>query len=56
MGSLEFGLNFKPTQNSVFAPGGSYHVVDYNSTTGAVFRQRTSQGYADNRYVAMLSA
>ena len=31
--------------------GGSFHVVDYNSTTGAVIRQRTSQGYADNRLV-----
>lgn len=43
-------------QANPFASGGSYHVVDYNSTTGAVFRQRTSQGYADNRYITMLSA
>ena len=26
----------------------SYHVVDYNSTTGAVISRHTSQGYADN--------
>ncbi|KAF8520149.1 glycoside hydrolase family 88 protein [Hysterangium stoloniferum] len=32
-----------------FRPDGStFHVVDYNSTTGAVFRRRTAQGYADN--------
>ncbi|KAI0345210.1 glycoside hydrolase family 88 protein [Trametopsis cervina] len=34
--------------NHLRPDGSSYHVVDYNSTTGAVIRQRTSQGYADN--------
>ncbi|KAI0806900.1 d-4,5 unsaturated-glucuronyl hydrolase-like protein [Fomes fomentarius] len=38
----------KTMQNHVRPDGGSYHVVDYNSTTGAVIRRRTSQGYADN--------
>ncbi|KAI9056950.1 glycoside hydrolase family 88 protein [Trametes sanguinea] len=37
----------KTMVNHIRADGGSYHVVDYNSTTGAVIRQRTSQGYAD---------
>lgn len=27
----------------------TYHVVNYNRTTGAVVWQRTAQGYADNR-------
>ena len=31
--------------------GSSYHVVEYNSTTGDVIKQRTAQGYADNRFV-----
>jgi len=31
-----------------FRPDGStFHVVEYNSTTGVVIRRRTSQGYAD---------
>ncbi|KAI0668478.1 d-4,5 unsaturated-glucuronyl hydrolase-like protein [Trametes maxima] len=38
----------KTMVNHVREDGGSFHVVDYNSTTGAVIRQRTSQGYADN--------
>ncbi|EIW60767.1 d-4,5 unsaturated-glucuronyl hydrolase-like protein [Trametes versicolor FP-101664 SS1] len=38
----------KTMVNHIRADGGSFHVVDYNSTTGAVIRQRTSQGYADN--------
>ncbi|KAI0373266.1 d-4,5 unsaturated-glucuronyl hydrolase-like protein [Pilatotrama ljubarskyi] len=38
----------KTMVNHIRANGGSFHVVDYNSTTGAVIRQRTSQGYADN--------
>lgn len=28
--------------------GSSFHVVEYNSTTGDVIDRRTSQGYADN--------
>ena len=28
--------------------GSSYHVVEYNSTTGKVIRRRTAQGYANN--------
>ncbi|KAF8590459.1 glycoside hydrolase family 88 protein [Ramaria rubella] len=32
-----------------FRPDGStFHVVEYNSTTGIVIRRRTAQGYADN--------
>jgi len=32
-----------------FRPDGStFHVVEYNSTTGVVIRRRTSQGFADN--------
>ncbi|KAI0781386.1 d-4,5 unsaturated-glucuronyl hydrolase-like protein [Trametes elegans] len=38
----------KTMVNHIRPDGGSFHVVDYNSTTGAVIRQRTSQGYADN--------
>ena len=30
--------------------GSSFHVVEYNETTGEVIKQRTAQGYADNRY------
>lgn len=29
--------------------GGTWHVVEYNSTTGSVIRKVTAQGYADNR-------
>ena len=28
--------------------GSSYHVVEYNQTTGKVIRRRTAQGYANN--------
>ncbi|KZV68058.1 glycoside hydrolase family 88 protein [Peniophora sp. CONT] len=38
----------KTIVNHVREDGSSFHVVDYNSTTGEVIRQRTSQGYADN--------
>ncbi|RPD59197.1 d-4,5 unsaturated-glucuronyl hydrolase-like protein [Lentinus tigrinus ALCF2SS1-7] len=38
----------KTMVNHIRPDGGSFHVVDYNSTTDAVIRQRTSQGYADN--------
>ncbi|KAI8999050.1 d-4,5 unsaturated-glucuronyl hydrolase-like protein [Trametes punicea] len=38
----------KTMVNHIRPDGGSFHVVDYNSTTGAVIRRRTSQGYADN--------
>ncbi|CAL1703456.1 unnamed protein product [Somion occarium] len=34
--------------NHLRPDGSSFHVVDYNSTTGAVIDQRTSQGFADN--------
>ncbi|KAI0311501.1 d-4,5 unsaturated-glucuronyl hydrolase-like protein [Amylostereum chailletii] len=37
----------KTMVNHLRPDGSSYHVVDYNSTTGVVFDQRTSQGYAD---------
>lgn len=32
--------------------GSSFHVVEYNETTGEVIRQGTAQGYADNRSVS----
>ncbi|TDL27624.1 d-4,5 unsaturated-glucuronyl hydrolase-like protein [Rickenella mellea] len=38
----------KTIANHIRADGSSFHVVEYNSTTGAVIRRRTSQGYADN--------
>ncbi|GJF00581.1 glycoside hydrolase family 88 protein [Phanerochaete sordida] len=34
--------------NHVRPDGSSFHVVDYNSTTGDVISRHTSQGYADN--------
>jgi hypothetical protein len=34
--------------------GSSFHVVDYNSTTGVVIRRHTAQGYADNRYAFLV--
>ncbi|MDQ3098132.1 MAG: glycoside hydrolase family 88 protein [bacterium] len=37
----------KTAQNHVRPDGGTYHVVDYNQTTGAVIRQYTHQGYSD---------
>ena len=33
--------------NHYRADGSSYHVIDYNPTTGAVTKKRTHQGYAD---------
>ncbi|KAI0637431.1 d-4,5 unsaturated-glucuronyl hydrolase-like protein [Trametes polyzona] len=38
----------KTMVNHIRPDGGSYHVVDYNSTTGAVIHQRTSQGFSDS--------
>ncbi|EPQ58555.1 d-4,5 unsaturated-glucuronyl hydrolase-like protein [Gloeophyllum trabeum ATCC 11539] len=38
----------KTAQNHIRPDGSSYHVVEYNSTTGDVIRRRTAQGYADN--------
>ncbi|PAV23320.1 glycoside hydrolase family 88 [Pyrrhoderma noxium] len=35
-------------ENHVRPDGSSFHVVEYNSTTGNVIRRRTAQGYADN--------
>ncbi|KAJ6582824.1 glycoside hydrolase family 88 protein [Mycena sp. CBHHK59/15] len=35
-------------KNHIRADGGTWHVVEYNSTTGNVIRKRTSQGYSDN--------
>jgi len=35
--------------NSILVlPGSTWHVVDYNETTGRVIRKRTAQGYSDN--------
>jgi hypothetical protein len=30
--------------------GGSYHLVEYNATTGGVIDRLTVQGFANNRY------
>ena len=30
------------------SPGSTWHVVEYNATTGLVIKKRTAQGYADN--------
>ncbi|KAI0713492.1 d-4,5 unsaturated-glucuronyl hydrolase-like protein [Earliella scabrosa] len=38
----------KTIENHIRPDGGSFHVVHYNSLTGNVTLQRTSQGYADN--------
>ncbi|KAI0761455.1 Six-hairpin glycosidase-like protein [Irpex lacteus] len=38
----------KTLVNHLRPDGSSYHVVEYNSTTGDVIKQRTAQGYADN--------
>ncbi|KAG8894914.1 hypothetical protein FRB99_000913, partial [Tulasnella sp. 403] len=38
-------------QNHVRDDGSTYHVVVYNSTTGAVIARETSQGYANERQV-----
>ncbi|KAH9915798.1 glycoside hydrolase family 88 protein [Epithele typhae] len=38
----------KTMANHVRPDGGSFHVVEYNSTTGVVIKRRTAQGYADN--------
>lgn len=35
-------------KNHIRADGGTWHVVEYNSTTGSVIRKVTAQGYADN--------
>ncbi|KAJ7243362.1 glycoside hydrolase family 88 protein [Mycena haematopus] len=35
-------------KNHIRPDGSTWHVVEYNSTTGVVIRKRTSQGYADN--------
>jgi len=32
----------------MYCSGGTWHVVEYNSTTGSVIRKVTAQGYADN--------
>jgi len=38
----------KTAINHVRTDGSSFHVVDYNATTGVVIDRRTSQGYANN--------
>ncbi|KAI5125003.1 hypothetical protein M0805_007427 [Coniferiporia weirii] len=38
----------KTIENQIRADGSSFHVVEYNETTGAVIHQGTAQGYADN--------
>ncbi|KAJ7491223.1 glycoside hydrolase family 88 protein [Mycena latifolia] len=35
-------------KNHIRTDGSTWHVVEYNSTTGVVIRKRTSQGFADN--------
>jgi hypothetical protein len=38
----------KTMTNHVRADGSSFHVVDYNATTGAVISRHTAQGYSDS--------
>lgn len=38
----------KTMANHVRPDGGTFHVVEYNTTTGAVISRHTAQGYADN--------
>jgi hypothetical protein len=33
--------------------GSTWHVIEYNSTTGAVIKKRTAQGYSDSRSGAL---
>ncbi len=35
-------------KNHIRPDGGTWHVVEYNATTGAVIAKFTSQGYADS--------
>ncbi|KAF8911182.1 Six-hairpin glycosidase-like protein [Gymnopilus junonius] len=35
-------------KNHIRTDGSTWHVVEYNSTTGAVIKKRTSQGFSDN--------
>ncbi|KAF9484890.1 glycoside hydrolase family 88 protein [Pholiota conissans] len=35
-------------KNHIRDDGSTWHVIEYNSTTGAVIKKRTAQGYADN--------
>jgi len=35
-------------KNHIRADGSTWHVVEYNSTTGAVIKKRTAQGYSDS--------
>jgi len=35
-------------KNHIRSDGSTWHVVEYNSTTGLVIRKRTAQGYSDN--------
>ncbi|KAJ7771589.1 glycoside hydrolase family 88 protein [Mycena metata] len=35
-------------KNHIRPDGSTWHVVEYNSTTGVVIRKRTSQGFSDN--------
>lgn len=44
----------KTMVNHIRPDGGSYHVVVYNASTGAVIERITSQGYANNRYIHLL--
>ncbi|KAF8652756.1 hypothetical protein AX16_004252 [Volvariella volvacea WC 439] len=34
--------------NHIRPDGGTWHVIEYNATTGGVIRKRTAQGYADS--------
>ncbi|KAL5527581.1 hypothetical protein ACEPAG_6382 [Sanghuangporus baumii] len=38
----------KTLENQIREDGSSFHVVEYNETTGDVIRRRTAQGYSDN--------
>jgi hypothetical protein len=46
---LELYHDLSCTQSSSLYSGSTFHIVEYNSTTGVVIRKRQSFGYSDNR-------
>ncbi|KAF7359238.1 Glycoside hydrolase family 88 protein [Mycena sanguinolenta] len=42
-------------KNHIRPDGSTWHVVEYNSTTGVVIRKRTQQGFSDNRSISHLT-
>lgn len=37
-------------KNHIRPDGGTWHVIHYNTFTGAVTAKKTAQGFSDNRY------